>query len=70
MSGEPPVLLENDPGGRVLALVQALSRLPERPRWVLIGGLAVNVRLARLHRATNDVDTLTANQPELVEILR
>ena len=69
MSGEPLVLIKNDPRGRVLALVQALSRLPEHPRWVLIGGVAVNVRLARLHRATNDVDALTANQAELVETL-
>jgi hypothetical protein len=69
VSGEPIVLLEKDPAGRVLAYVQTLSRLPDSPVWVLIGGLAVNVRLARLHRATNDVDTLTHNQPELVEVL-
>ena len=69
MSGEPLVLLEIDPGGRLLAYVQTLARLPPSPTWVLIGGLAVNVRLARLHRSTNDIDTLTGNQPELVEIV-
>jgi hypothetical protein len=36
---------------------------------VLIGGLAVNVRLGRVHRATNDVDTVTHDQPRFVELL-
>ena len=55
MSGEI-VLLENDSAGRIAAFIQTLGRLPGTPEWVLVGGLAVNVRVARLHRATNDAD--------------
>lgn len=68
MSGDV-VLLENDPLGRVAAYVQILGRLPRDPAWVLVGGLAVNVRLARVHRATNDIDTVSPDQPRLVEIM-
>jgi hypothetical protein len=68
VSGEI-VVLENDSAGRIAAFVQTLGRLPGTPEWVLIGGLAVNVRVARLHRATNDVDTVSGDQPGLVEIM-
>ncbi len=37
--------------------------------WVLAGGLAVNVRLGRTHRATNDIDTVSDDQPRLIELL-
>jgi len=63
------VLLLDDASGRMGRFVQVLARLPREPRWVLIGGLAVNVRLGRVHRATNDVDTVTHGQPRLVELL-
>ncbi len=36
---------------------------------MLGGGLALNVRIGRLHRATNDVDTVAQDQPRFVEIL-
>lgn len=71
-SGEPVVdlvLLEDDPAGYVAQYVRALAKLPDDPRWILVGGLAVNVRIERTHRATNDVDTVTHDQTRLVEIL-
>lgn len=75
MSGEPGeqvpdlVLLEDDPAGHVTQYIRTLAQLPVDPRWILIGGLAVNVRIERIHRATNDVDTVTHDQTRLVEIL-
>lgn len=75
MSGEPGengpdlVLLEDDPAGHVAQYIRTLAQLPVEPRWILIGGLAVNVRIERIHRATNDVDTVTHDQTRLVEIL-
>ncbi len=68
MSGEV-IFLQDDASGRIGAFVTTLARLPAEPRWVLIGGLAVNVRIGRVHRATNDVDAITEDQPKLVEIL-
>jgi len=75
VSGEPRepvidlVLLEEDPAGHVAQYIRTLAQLPVDPRWILIGGLAVNVRIERIHRATNDVDTVTHDQTRLVEIL-
>lgn len=68
VSGEV-VLLESEASGRIAAYIRTLARLPAEPKWVLVGGLAVNVRLRRVHRATNDVDTVSSDQPRLVEIL-
>jgi hypothetical protein len=75
VSGDPRepvsdlVLLEDDPVGHVEHYIRTLSRLPSDPRWILIGGLGVNVRIERIHRATNDVDAVTHDQRRLVEIL-
>lgn len=68
MSGDA-VLLTDTPAGRIAVLVGVLRRFPATPRWVLVGGLAVNVRLARPHRVTNDVDTVSGDQPKLIELL-
>jgi hypothetical protein len=62
-------LLQDDESGRTAKLVQVLGRLPVQPSWVLIGGLAVNVRLGRVHRVTNDIDTVTHDPPRFVELL-
>lgn len=72
MSGEADdaiVLLEEDESGRVGAYIQTLLRLPLEPPWILIGGLAVNARVRRTHRATNDIDTVSPDQDRLIEIL-
>lgn len=63
------VLLVGDAGGRVESFVSALARFPPQPRWALIGGFAVNVRIAQVHRLTNDLDTGSADQAALVEVL-
>lgn len=63
------VLLEDDAAGHVAQYVRTLAQLPVEPRWILIGGLAVNVRIERIHRATNDVDTVTHDQTRFVEVL-
>ncbi len=60
MSGE--VTLLDTPDGAVSRLVHTASTLFDQPRFgpaALVGGLAVTVRLATVHRATNDVDTVS-----------
>ncbi|MHB1536065.1 MAG: hypothetical protein ACYC1D_15940 [Acidimicrobiales bacterium] len=68
MSGSR-VVLRDDTSGRIAAYVRALALLPPEPAWVLVGGLAVNIRLQRVHRATYDIDTITRDQARLVEVL-
>ena len=68
MPGEP-IILVGDLGGRIDSFVRALGRFPPEPRWALIGGFAVNVRIAQVHRLTNDIDTVSRDQAALVEIL-
>jgi hypothetical protein len=67
----PPeiVLLKDGESGRIAEYIRTLRRLPVAPRWILVGGLAVNVRVGRAHRATNDIDTVSPDQDGLVEIL-
>lgn len=64
-----PIILVADNAGRIESFVSALGRFPTDPRWALIGGFAVNVRIAQVHRLTNDIDTVSQDQPALVEIL-
>lgn len=68
MPGER-VTLAGDIGGRIRAFVAALGRFPDEPPWVVVGGFAVNVRISQVHRLTNDIDTISSQQAELVEIL-
>lgn len=68
MPGDPIILL-GDRGGRIRSFVAALARFPEEPRWSVVGGFAVNIRLAHVHRLTNDLDTVSRDQASLVEIL-
>lgn len=35
----------------------------------VVGGFAVYVRITDVHRVTNDLDTVSHNQPSLIEIL-
>ncbi|HEU5309046.1 MAG TPA: nucleotidyl transferase AbiEii/AbiGii toxin family protein [Acidimicrobiia bacterium] len=63
MSGEltPEVVLADAGDGAVLRLVRAAGTLFAQPDFApaaLVGGLAVTLRLAAAHRATNDVDTV------------
>lgn len=68
MPGEP-VILVDDTGARIESFVTALGRFPLVPRWGLIGGFAVNVRISQVHRLTNDIDTVCRDRAALVEIL-
>lgn len=69
MPGEA-ITLVDDATGRASRFVAALAALPATlPPWAVIGGFAVYVRLARVHRATGDVDTVTLNQDQLVELV-
>ena len=63
------VTLIGDRGGRIRSFVTALGRFPNEPRWSVVGGFAVNVRIAAVHRLTNDLDTVSQDQTSLVEIL-
>jgi hypothetical protein len=63
VSGEltPEVVLADAGDGAVLRLVRAAGALFAQPDFApaaLVGGLAVTLRLATAHRATNDVDTV------------
>ena len=68
MPGEPVVLVSGR-GGHVRSFVGALARFPAEPQWAVVGGFAVYVRITDVHRVTNDLDTVSRNQPSLVEIL-
>lgn len=71
MSGER-IILANDTGGNAARLVSVTARLVEANlgQYALVGGLAVMCRLAAVHRATQDVDTVTeATMPTAVEVI-
>jgi hypothetical protein len=49
--------------------IEALSGFPRDHDWVLIGGLAVFLRLGSITRVTADVDTIARSQAELLDAL-
>ncbi len=50
--------------------VETLQRLPsELPAWAVVGGLAVYVRIGGVHRATDDLDTVSADRARTLQIL-
>lgn len=53
----------------VASFVDALRTLPTEPRWVIVGGFAVYLRIGRVHRVTADIDTVTRDPMRLVELL-
>jgi hypothetical protein len=64
------IILADDDARQASRFVAALAALPDTlPPWAVIGGFAFYARLARVHRATRDVDTVTAHQHELVELM-
>lgn len=69
MSGEPPVALTADADSVLARAVGALGRFPADPPWVLVGGLAVFVRLGSITRPTTDADTVARSQAELLRRL-
>lgn len=70
MSGERPVIVVRGERETVLArAVEALDRFPAGQPWVLIGGLAVFVRLGSITRPTADADTIARSQTDLLREL-
>ena len=63
------IVLAGDRTGRIRSFVAALARFPAEPRWSVVGGFAVNVRISHIHRLTNDLDTVSRDQTALIEIL-
>lgn len=71
MSGER-IVLAGDADGNAARLVRATARLEgaNLGPHALVGGLAVMCRLAAVHRATQDVDTVTeTTTPSAVEVI-
>lgn len=68
MLGESVVLIDGQ-GDHIRSFVAALAHFPTDPQWAVVGGFAVYVRIANVHRITNDLDTVSRNQHLLVEIL-
>lgn len=71
MSGER-IVLAGDADGNAAQLVRATARLSEANLGphALVGGLAVMCRLAAVHRATQDVDTVAeTTAPTAVEVI-
>lgn len=69
MSGNP-ITIVAAADSDVVRFVDAISRLPDGlPEWVLIGGIAVVLRVRGTHRATVDIDTLVRDSDRLVELL-
>lgn len=63
------IVLVDNSDGQVSSYVRALALLPTDVEWVVVGGLAANVRIARVHRATNDVDTISGDVDRIIEVL-
>ena len=58
-----------DSGGLIQSFVEALQRFPHEPKWCVVGGFAVNIRISEVHRFTNDLDTVSRSQAKLVDAL-
>ena len=63
------VILIDDPDSRTSSMVVALTRLPQEPDWAVVGGFAVIIRASQVHRVTNDVDTISRDQSQFIELL-
>ena len=69
MSGESVVLVAEVDSVPYRAVGRLAEVAPRLPPFALIGGLAIIVRLGQTHRATNDVDTVSDDQPGLLQAL-
>jgi hypothetical protein len=70
VSGEPAVILLTAESDTVLArAIDALSRFPQGHPWVLIGGIAVFLRLGTVTRPTADADAIARSQADLLRWL-
>lgn len=73
MSGEPPLIALPDSTRPLLEATRTVLATPGLPPVVLIGGLAVTMRVSAAgaaHRATVDIDLVTTDaDPEAIEVL-
>ena len=70
MSGEPLVLYAR-PGSDLMAFIETIDELDlDADSWALIGGIAVFTRTGSEHRGTLDIDTLTRDADQLIEVLK
>ncbi len=70
MSGDRLPILVAAASDTVLArAVEALGRFPREQSWVLIGGVAVFIRLGSIMRPTADADIIARFQTELIRQL-
>lgn len=69
MSGESVVLIAEIDSVPYRAVGRLSELTPRLPAFALIGGLAVAVRLGQAHRATNDIDTVSDDEPGLFDAL-
>ena len=70
MSGDrPPIPIEAAPDSVLARAIEALSRFPTDQSWVLVGGIAVFIRLGSVTRPTADTDTVARSQAELIDRL-
>lgn len=73
MSGESPLIVLPEYAGPLLEATRTVLATPGLPPVVLIGGLAVTMRVSAAgaaHRATVDIDLVTTDSdPEAIEVL-
>lgn len=70
MSGDrPPIRIEATADSVLARAIEALGRFPTDEPWVLVGGVAVFIRLGSVTRPTADADTVARSQAQLVERL-
>jgi hypothetical protein len=70
VSGEPLVLFAR-PDSDLMTFIETIEELHlDVDSWALIGGIAVFARTGSEHRGTLDIDTLTQNADQLIEVLR
>lgn len=73
MSGDPPLIALPTHARPLLEAARTVLATPDLPPVVLIGGLAVTMRISAAgaaHRATVDIDLVTVDaEPEAVEVL-
>lgn len=71
MSGETrrTIRIEAESDAVLTRAIAALARFPREPRWALIGGMAVFLRLGSVTRPTQDADAVAAQQAALVDRL-
>ncbi len=70
VSGKPVIFSAFDETAFVVRAFRALQSLPPNlPPWALIGGVAVSVNLAGMHRPTGDLDSVSLDRDEAIAIL-